>query len=66
MQYCGKLLWYRVEYTPSMKIERHGQAKILTQQEIELLFNKGLQTARDRTSSEFVSTPPAALPKLVP
>jgi integrase/recombinase XerD len=32
-----------------MKIERHGQAKILTQQEIELLFNKGLQTARDRT-----------------
>ncbi|WP_339382902.1 tyrosine-type recombinase/integrase [Microcoleus asticus] len=42
-------LRYRVEYTPSMKIERHGQAKILTQQEIELLFNKGLQTARDRT-----------------
>ena len=32
-----------------MKIERHGQAKILTQQEIELLFNKGLQTDRDRT-----------------
>ncbi len=32
-----------------MKIERHGQTKILTQQEIELLFNKGLQTARDRT-----------------
>ena len=32
-----------------MKIERHGQAKILTQQEIELLFNKGLQTSRDRT-----------------
>lgn len=32
-----------------MKIERHGQAKILAQQEIELLFNKGLQTARDRT-----------------
>jgi integrase/recombinase XerD len=32
-----------------MKIERHGQAKILTQQEIELLFNKGLQTARSRT-----------------
>jgi integrase/recombinase XerD len=31
-----------------MKIKRHGQAKILTQQEIELLFNKGLQTARDR------------------
>jgi hypothetical protein len=32
-----------------MKIDRHGQAKILTQQEIELLFNKGLQTDRDRT-----------------
>ncbi|MEG3920657.1 MULTISPECIES: hypothetical protein [unclassified Microcoleus] len=32
-----------------MKIERHGQAKIFTQQEIELLFNKGLQTDRDRT-----------------
>ena len=31
-----------------MKIEGHGQAKILTQQEIELLFNKGLQTPRDR------------------
>jgi hypothetical protein len=49
-----------------MKIERHGQAKILTQQEIELLFNKGLQTSRDRTSSEFVSTRPVGLPKLVP
>jgi integrase/recombinase XerD len=32
-----------------MKIERHGQAKILTQQEIELLFNKSLQSDRDRT-----------------
>ncbi len=32
-----------------MKIERHGQAKILAQQEIELLFSKGLQTSRDRT-----------------
>ena len=31
-----------------MKIEGHGQAKILTQQEIELLFNEGLQTDRDR------------------
>jgi integrase/recombinase XerD len=49
MQYLRQTFWYRVEYTPSMKIERHGQAKILTQQEIELLFNKGLQTARDRT-----------------
>jgi integrase/recombinase XerD len=49
MQHLRQTLWYRVEYTPSMKIERHGQAKILTQQEIELLFNKGLQTSRDRT-----------------
>jgi integrase/recombinase XerD len=32
-----------------MKIKRHGQAKILTQQEIELLFNKGLLSERDRT-----------------
>jgi integrase/recombinase XerD len=40
--------WYRVGYTPNMKIERHGQAKILTQQEIELLFNEGLQSDRDR------------------
>lgn len=31
-----------------MKIERHGQAKILTQQEIQLLFNEGLQSDRDR------------------
>ena len=31
-----------------MKIEGHGQAKILTQEEIELLFNDGLQTDRDR------------------
>jgi integrase/recombinase XerD len=31
-----------------MKIERHGQAKILTQQEIELLFNEGLESDRDR------------------
>jgi len=30
-----------------MKIEGHGQAKILTQEEIELLFNEGLHTARD-------------------
>jgi len=30
-----------------MKIEGHGQAKILTQEEIELLFNDGLQGDRD-------------------
>lgn len=31
-----------------MKIEGHGQAKILTQEEIELLFREGFQTERDR------------------
>ncbi len=31
-----------------MKIDRHGKARILTQTEIQLLFSKGLQTARDR------------------
>jgi integrase/recombinase XerD len=31
-----------------MKIDRHGQAKILTPEEIQLLFSEGLVTARDR------------------
>jgi integrase/recombinase XerD len=31
-----------------MKIDRHGQAKILTQSEIQLLFSQGLHTDRDR------------------
>ena len=31
-----------------MKIDRHGKAKILTQAEIQLLFNQGLTTNRDR------------------
>ena len=31
-----------------MKINRYGQAKILTQPELELLFNEGFQTSRDR------------------
>jgi len=31
-----------------MKIDRHGQAKILTQAEIQLLFSQGLQTDRSR------------------
>ena len=31
-----------------MKIDRHGQAKILTQAEIQLLFSQGLQNNRDR------------------
>lgn len=41
-------LWCWVKYTPRRKIEGHGQAKILAQSEIELLFNDGLQTDRDR------------------
>ena len=32
-----------------MKINRYGQAKILTSSEIELLFNQGLTNQRDRT-----------------
>jgi integrase/recombinase XerD len=31
-----------------MKVERHGKAKILTQQEIQLLFSEGFQNNRDR------------------
>ena len=31
-----------------MKIDRHGKGKILTTQEIQLLFNEGLNTLRDR------------------
>jgi integrase/recombinase XerD len=32
-----------------LKIDRHGQASVLTSDEIELLFNDGLLTERDRT-----------------
>jgi len=32
-----------------MKIDRHGQAKILSAEELERLFEVGLQTRRDRT-----------------
>jgi len=46
---CGKLSGIGSSIHACMKIERHGQVKILTQQEIELLFNKNLQTSRDRT-----------------
>ncbi|HEY9607665.1 MAG TPA: site-specific integrase [Allocoleopsis sp.] len=31
-----------------MKIDRHGQAKILSQEEIQLLFSHGLHNGRDR------------------
>ena len=34
-----------------MKIDRHGQAKVLTQEEIQLLFSQGLKNNRDRASS---------------
>nr|WP_293356557.1 MULTISPECIES: tyrosine-type recombinase/integrase [unclassified Microcoleus] len=40
---------YSYSNSATPKIEGHGQAKILTQEEIELLFNDGLQTSRDRT-----------------
>ncbi|MBD0387023.1 MAG: site-specific integrase [Nostoc sp. C3-bin3] len=32
-----------------MKINRHGRAKVLTQQEIQLIFSDGLDNGRDRT-----------------
>ncbi|MUH00831.1 tyrosine-type recombinase/integrase [Scytonema sp. UIC 10036] len=32
-----------------MKVNRHGRAKILTQQEIQQIFNHGLENDRDRT-----------------
>lgn len=32
-----------------MKINRHGRAKVLTQQEIQLIFSHGLHNDRDRT-----------------
>jgi integrase/recombinase XerD len=32
-----------------VKIDRHGQASVLTSDEIELLFNDGFQSDRDRT-----------------
>jgi integrase/recombinase XerD len=32
-----------------MKVNRHGKAKILTQQEIQLIFSSGLHNERDRT-----------------
>jgi integrase/recombinase XerD len=36
-----------------MKRERHGRAKILTPDEIQLLFNSGLESDRDRTLFGF-------------
>ena len=36
-----------------MKRERHGRAKILTPDEIQLLFNQGLKTIRDRALFGF-------------
>ncbi|MBP5977194.1 site-specific integrase [Brasilonema sp. CT11] len=32
-----------------MKIDRHGKAKVLSQQEIQRLFTSGLLTAKDKT-----------------
>ncbi|BAZ19478.1 integrase/recombinase (plasmid) [Kalymmatonema gypsitolerans NIES-4073] len=32
-----------------MKVDRHGKAKVLTQEEIQRLFSEGLLTLRDRT-----------------
>jgi hypothetical protein len=49
-----------------MKIDRHGQAKILTQSEIQLLFSQGLQTTAIALCSESVSTAVVASMKPVP
>ena len=50
-----------------MKRERHGRAKILTPDEIQLLFNQGLETIRDRALFGFcLSTPLDCSTKLVP
>ena len=35
-----------------MKINRHGKAKILTQEEIQLVFSEGFQNDRDRALFE--------------
>ncbi len=32
-----------------MKVDRHGKAKVLSQDEIQRLFSEGLLTLRDRT-----------------
>ncbi len=48
MQYLRQTFALSGRVYTKMKIEGHGQAKILTQAEIELLFNEGLQTSRDR------------------
>ncbi|MEH2376324.1 hypothetical protein [Nostoc sp.] len=34
-------------YSLPMKINRHGRAKVLTQQEIQLIFSDGLDNDRD-------------------
>ena len=41
-----------------MKVDRHGKAKILTPEEIELVFYEGLKNDRDRAISLSASTPP--------
>ncbi len=35
-------------YSQAMKINRHGKAKVLTQEEIQLIFSHGLDSDRDR------------------
>lgn len=37
----------------AVKIDRHGQASVLSQYEIELLFSEGLESARDRALFGF-------------
>ncbi len=44
-----------------MKIDRYGKAKILTQQEIQLLFTQGFRQDRDRTPSTLSLEIPSRL-----
>jgi hypothetical protein len=48
----------------AVKIDRHGQAAILSHPEIELLFAEGLQSIEIEPCSEFASTRPLASPRL--
>jgi hypothetical protein len=48
----------------SNKIDRHGQAAILSPAQIELLFAEGLQADRNKPCSEFVSKEQLVLPNI--
>ncbi len=48
MYYKLSVTWWIIDLDhQGMKIDRHGQAKIFSQSEIQLLFSQELQTDRD-------------------